>query len=300
MRVLSQAAKIALGTVQLGIPYGVSNPHGKVSQSNAHQLLNTALELGIDTLDTAQSYGDSESVIGEWLEKRPSNSKLPKIVTKIIAIPPERIAETLQRSLDTLKINQIDAILLHQEDDLMGLHGPVVWRSLSALKAAGRISKVGVSSYSPETLLELTRRHELDIVQIPYNLLDRRFVSPELCQAYRSGDIEVHARSIFLQGLFFLNPTTCPPHMTFACSALQKIQTLTAQSGFSAPLLSLASAMAHATISKAVIGVTSAQELQELTHWSLPPPDLELDQAFQQIGQSCPEVIDPRRWPLIR
>ena len=198
------ASKIALGTAQFGLNYGVSNFSGQVSFSSIKSILELAKSSGINTLDTAIAYGNSESMLGmagceDW-----------KIVTKIPQLPENLIdtstwiSDQIFSSMDRLNVKHIDAILFHHPEQLLSKNGDHFFYELKKLKENGYINKIGISIYDPEQIAGIITRYDIDIVQCPINILDRRMLDSEWFNKLVSKKIEIHARSIFLQGLLLM------------------------------------------------------------------------------------------------
>ncbi len=283
---------LALGTVQLGLSYGVSNKGGQVPESEARAILAAALELGIDTLDTARAYGTSERVIGGCADRS------FKTVTKVKT--PAELAESLR----ALNAREVHGLLLHREEALLEAEGDLVWNALSDHKREGRVRKIGVSSHSPEALAKILARFPVDLIQVPFNLLDRRFFTPELVARYLEKRVEVHARSVFLQGLLFLDEPRLPPPMkAFAVPTLRRVAEIAKQLGATPARLSLSLATRHPSIHRTVVGVTSARELRELAGWEpvrVPP---ELNRELGELWRLTEgRIVDPLQWgiPLVR
>ena len=196
--------KLALGTVQFGLHYGVANTSGRVSIEEAGAILVRASELGIDTIDTAIAYGDSEAVLGKTLKPHQN------IVTKLPGMPDtvsqvwEWVEEQVNQSLDRLGVEAVYGLLLHQPTQLLGDNGPELFNALQRLKSEGRVSKIGVSIYAPEELGKLVDRFDFDLIQAPLNIIDRRLISSGWADRLKSAGIEIYARSAFLQGLLLM------------------------------------------------------------------------------------------------
>ena len=198
--------RIVIGTAQFGSPYGVANTKlEEVSPTEVSGILKYALSEGINTIDTAINYGDSEAKLGGF------GVDDFQIVTKLPAIPNNYsdinswVEEQLNNSFDRLKVRSIYGVLLHNSQDLLGFKGPELWESLQELKRKKIVKKVGYSIYSPWELDELYEPFPPDIVQAPYNILDRRLSLSGWLDRLSSNDIEIHIRSVFLQGLLLLN-----------------------------------------------------------------------------------------------
>ncbi|MDX2171928.1 MAG: aldo/keto reductase [Bacteroidota bacterium] len=198
---MMNVSRIALGTVQFGLNYGVSNVSGKTDSDEVFKILNTAYKFGIHTLDTAIAYGDSEQVIGTIsLNEFDIVSKFP---TTVKTSKDLRIA--LQQSLQNLNTPVLYGYLAHNADSL--IHHPELWQTLLEFKTEKIVKKIGYSLYLPNQLEQLLALNYLpDIIQVPYSFVDRRF-EPHF-KHLKSIGCEIHARSAFLQGLFFLNPTS--------------------------------------------------------------------------------------------
>jgi aryl-alcohol dehydrogenase-like predicted oxidoreductase len=196
--------KIGLGTVQFGVPYGVTNTTGQVNPTQAQAITHRAYAAGIDTLDTAIAYGSSETVLGDigvesW-----------KVITKLPAVPEhcDDISSWLnaqvEASLARLKLGRVYALLLHRPAQLLEEIGPVLNTALQTLKANGIVDKIGVSVYGTAEMEALFGRYTFDLVQAPLNIVDRTFVDSGWAQRLNNEGIEIHTRSAFLQGLLLV------------------------------------------------------------------------------------------------
>lgn len=202
--------KLALGTVQFGQSYGVANQVGQVPVAEAKAILEYAASNGIDMLDTAMGYGDSEQRLGEigipeW-----------QVVSKLPAVPDgcgdivDWIRESVQRSLQRLGLSRLYALLLHKPQQLLGADGSQIYNALQQLKEYGLVQKIGISIYDPAELDDLVIRYEFDVVQAPFNLLDRRLIDSGWMSRLADSATELHVRSIFLQGLLLMPPYDRP------------------------------------------------------------------------------------------
>ena len=203
--------RIALGTVQFGLPYGVANQGGMVGFEEAARILEEAALAGIDTLDTAAAYGDSELTlgrigVGSW-----------NIVTKLSALDLDGtdvesvILSEAEASLKRLNVERVHAVLLHRPEQLLGAQGNRLFKALQRLKSEGFAKKIGVSIYQPDELGPLMAGGDLDLVQAPLSILDRRLVESGWASRLKARGVELHARSVFLQGLLLMPPKTRAP-----------------------------------------------------------------------------------------
>jgi aryl-alcohol dehydrogenase-like predicted oxidoreductase len=183
--------------VQFGLPYGIANQLGQVSRNEAKAMLKIASAIGIDTLDTAITYGESEAClgtvgIGDF-----------KVVTKLPAIPygcldiGGWVKQQVEASLSRLRVRNVYGLLLHRSEDLLGSNGRALYQALESLKDKGLVNKIGISIYSPDQLELLTTNIRFDLVQTPFNLLDRRLLSSGWMQKLKDRGFEIHTRSAF-------------------------------------------------------------------------------------------------------
>jgi len=202
--------KLALGTVQFGMDYGVANVSGRVTAHEASAILHRGQECGIDTLDTAIAYGSSEAVLGQlgvegW-----------KIISKLPAVPDgcqdvaQWVHDQVQQSLERLGVKQLHGVLLHRPAQLLEHVGLTLYDALQHIKNQGITQKIGVSVYGPDELDALFDIYTLDLVQAPLNILDRALMESGWASRLHVAGVEVHARSVFLQGLLLLPPSERP------------------------------------------------------------------------------------------
>lgn len=193
-----------LGTAQLGLNYGISNSTGQPSSDQAREILQSAHVLGVKILDTAFAYGDSEKVLGELNENRfEIISKLPDLSNIEFTGENKRISNFLQRTLINTNQKQLHAYLLHTINNL-NFSGKSLWRQMQEFKVQGLTKKIGYSLYSPKQLDIYFDEYKPDIVQIPMNVLDREFQKTGWLKKLKDNGVEIHVRSVFLQGLLLM------------------------------------------------------------------------------------------------
>jgi len=198
--------KIALGTVQFGQNYGVANESGQVSAHECSLILDEAFSHGIDTIDTAIGYGESEAVLGQFdLESWKIISKLPRLPESEFGGASSWVADQVTASFNRLKVGSLYGILLHCPDQLFSPDGKDIYQSLIRLKEMGYIQKIGVSIYSPDELDKIFQEMQFDIVQAPLSILDRRLIHSGWLARLSEANVEIHIRSIFLQGLLLMS-----------------------------------------------------------------------------------------------
>ncbi len=196
--------KLALGTVQFGLNYGVANALGRVGNDQVAMILNRALECGFDTLDTAVSYGISENVLGKLgVHQWKVVSKLPSIPNGCNDVYSWVSSQTIN-SLSLLKLDRLHGMLLHRPEQLLGPYGNSLYKALQRIKAEGLVDKIGVSVYGLSQLEQLIGEYKFDLVQAPLNILDRSLIDSGWAMRLHEMGIEVHTRSAFLQGLLLM------------------------------------------------------------------------------------------------
>ncbi|MEW6989362.1 aldo/keto reductase [Colwelliaceae bacterium 6441] len=291
--------KLALGTVQFGLNYGITNVKGKVSVAEVEKILALAKNIGITTLDTAAAYGESESVLGELNAGNNFTivTKIPELSTQSLSI-----ADIVDNSLTRLGCKKIDALLFHHADDLTSSQAHEYYHQAAQLKEQGVINKLGISVYQPEQVVNICQRFNIDIVQLPMNWLDQRFVKNEIKNVLLT--TEVHVRSLFLQGILLADIEDLPayflPFKEKINSFHQYCHALHCQP------LTLALALIHQQqfIDKAVIGCCSVTQLEQIAEHYLLAQQLinQNTEKMQHIGQKLASnneaLITPSLWNI--
>jgi len=284
--------KLALGTVQFGLNYGVANTTGQVTREMAGAVLFRAQALGLDTLDTAIAYGESETVLGglgvkDW-----------KVVSKLPAVPEgcpnvaEWVMQLTQGSLRRLGLKRLYGLLLHRPGRLLESIGPDLYVALQTLKAEGLVDKIGVSVYGFKELADLWPKYKLDLVQAPVNILDRRLVNSGWADRLKDAGVEVHARSIFLQGLLLIPPDKRPARFDRWSEVWQEWDHWLSETGLTPVQACLRYANAISAIGRVVVGVDSVAQLDEI----VAAVDGTLDSlpAFKPLQDE--RLINPATW----
>jgi aryl-alcohol dehydrogenase-like predicted oxidoreductase len=285
-------AKLVLGTAQFGLNYGISNQYGQLQLPEVQAILNEAEKAGITTLDTAAAYGNSEQTIKQAIDA--SNSHF-RIISKYPPNMPElAIRQAFGASLDRLGVSNLHGYLLHSYSSYSV--NPAIVDKLNTLKTEGRVDKIGISLYHPAEAEELLHRNvPIDIVQLPYSIFDRRFehVLPEL----KMRGIETHVRSVYLQGLYFMQPAQLPKHLAPVADKLTALQQLAINYNLPLGAVCLGFALANTSITNVVIGVESLHTLQEnISYCNLKLPD-DLIAALQQLKEDNEDILLPYKWP---
>ena len=246
--------KLALGTVQFGLDYGISNDSGMVGSDMVRDILKEAKKWNIDTLDTARAYGNSEDILGEV------GVDSFKLVSKyLINDADQDLSTQLKESLKKLNQENLYGYLSHSAEILLA--NPSHYELLRTYQTSGLISKIGVSLYHPSELERIIKTLGVpDLIQIPYNPLDVRF--QPYFEELKSKGVEIHVRSAFLQGLFFMDPKQLSSFFDPVKGYLKKLMTLIPEPNHRAAAL-LAFGANNPAIDKVVFGVNTIQQLVE-------------------------------------
>ena len=259
-------SKIALGTVQFGIDYGINSIEGQVQPGQVDSILNYARLKGIDLLDTAPAYGNSEKILGKM------DVTNFKVVTKTRHFDSFKInnndVKTLNSdfycSLNDLKQSKVYGVLVHNAGDLLKPGAGKLFDQLQELKQAEKIMKIGVSVYSHSQLQSILDNFDIDLVQLPFNILDRRMIDSGMLAKLQEKDIEVHSRSVFLQGLLLMSEKNRPDK--FQCwNVLWKIwHEWLNDNQISALEATIKYAISIPEITKGLVGVDTVNQLKEI------------------------------------
>ncbi|RTY34219.1 aldo/keto reductase [Chlorobium phaeovibrioides] len=284
--------RIALGTVQFGLDYGIANQSGQVTRSVARQMLQLAAAEGIDTLDTAINYGESESCLGEI------GTEGFRIVTKLPAVSSDCcdiagwINDQVSASLSRLGSRSLYGLLLHRSDQLLGSEGRAIYDALQGLKASGLVEKIGVSIYDPHELDLLIPKFHFDLVQAPFNLVDRRLSESGWLSRLKLEGVEIHTRSAFLQGLLLMQQEAIPSKFAQWSGLLSKWHTWLSDNQVSVVQACLAFPLAFSEIDRVVIGADSVAQLEQI----IAATKLAVPVTFPDLCCSDENLINPSRW----
>jgi aryl-alcohol dehydrogenase-like predicted oxidoreductase len=277
--------RIALGTVQFGLNYGISNADGKTSLEEVTSILSLAKQQGISTLDTAAAYGNSEEVVGKCADLG------FQIVSKFIDRGDQKfVRESLHASLQKLKRNSLYGYLAHHASTL--IDHPTYWEELILLKENKQVEKIGYSLYTTEELEKLLRLDMIpDIVQLPFNLLDQRFL-PYFKQL-KDRSVEIHVRSAFLQGLLLMEVQDLGAFFNPVKTVIERlVQKFSSVDERAAALVLFC--LQQTSIDKVVIGVNTKSQLEN--NLAFMQRGISIDNDFH-VGQIPEHVLMPNMWP---
>ena len=284
--------RLALGTAQFGLPYGIANQAGQVTRSEAATMLQLALADGIDTLDTAIAYGESEVCLGEV------GTQGFRLVTKLPAMPDDCadvgawVQQQVNASLSRLGVLGVYGLMLHRSEQLLGSNGVELYQALQALKDNDHVQKVGVSIYSPSELVALIPHYRFDLVQAPFNLLDQRLYNTGWMQRLKDSNVEIHTRSAFLQGLLLMKQADIPSKFSPWDALWQKWHRWLDVHDDSAVRACLDFSMSFPEIDRVIVGANSVIQLEKIVSAAKSQPISDLPDLLCEDEN----LINPARW----
>ncbi|MBL0738850.1 aldo/keto reductase [Flavobacterium sp. GN10] len=251
--------KLVLGTVQMGLDYGINNKAGKIPVEESFRILKKAFELGINTIDTAEAYGSAHQVIGNF--HRLNSNIQYKIITKFPhEIKKDEVEQKIVSYVEELNVNNLEVLMFHSFDSYQ--KNKETLPILNNLKSRGLIKNIGVSVYTNFQIEVLLSEDEVSVIQLPFNLLDNEFQRGDLLEKAKLANKEIHTRSAFLQGLFFKNQFNDEVSLQLE-DHLVKINNISEKEGISLTELALSYCLAQRNIDKVLIGVDSENQLIE-------------------------------------
>ena len=293
-------SRLVLGTVQLGMPYGIANTTGKPDRETARAIIKTAWERGIRIFDTAQGYGESEDVLGDALAHNGVVSEA-RVITKFHPsfdhANRRELLESLDISLEKLRVPELEGIFFHKEE-FLDLWDNGLGEIVEEIHTLGKVAKVGISVYSPERALQALEKDGIDCVQIPTNILDHRFEQRGVFDRAEKLRKQIFIRSIYLQGLLVLNPEKLSGKMQFAKDILQKVTMIAREYDTSTQELALAYVKQSFPDAYILIGAETPQQVQENCDlWERVALPEEALQEIRTIFASTDEhILNPAQW----
>jgi aryl-alcohol dehydrogenase-like predicted oxidoreductase len=286
------SSRLVLGTAQLGLPYGVANQSGLMDQQEAAKILELAWSEGVATLDTAAAYGESERRLGEigvgqW-----------RVISKLPAVPESAadvgawVRSSIERSLRLLGVPCLYGLLLHRPRQLLEPAGKALYRALLQAKDRGEVTKIGVSIYGPEDLDALGGQFAFDLIQGPMNIFDRRLSATGWLAKLHAAGIEIHIRSIFLQGLLLMEPPRRPAQFNAWQDLWEKWDAWLEEQSLTPLQACVGFASSQHDVDGIVVGVDSLRHLRGILDGAkgvpVPPP--------AHLQSDDLELINPSRW----
>tara|TARA_B100000886_G_scaffold340021_1_gene307506 strand:- start:6536 stop:7375 length:840 start_codon:yes stop_codon:yes gene_type:complete len=277
--------KLGLGTVQFGLNYGISNSSGIISDNDIEKVFETISKNGISYIDTAQAYGNAEKRIGRF------DLTNYKVISKINkSLKSNEIEKHFLTSLDNLGLNKLYGLLVHDFNHFKFDNS--IYHEIKKLKNMGYLEKIGFSLYETNELNYLLKNKiEFDILQIPYSIFDQRF--SDLLDTLKLNKVEIHARSIFLQGLVFLNPESLSNYFDPIKNHLKKFREETYKNGISIESACLNFVCQDKRIDCALIGINKFKELVNI----LDSYDEKISTTvFKKFEIEDNNLLNPSKW----
>ncbi len=255
-----------LGAAQLGLPYGIANQRGALTDQQAQDLLEAAWEAGFRRFDTAADYGESEQRLGRFARSSAEVKRNIRLVTKLPAdTPPDTgaILRVIDASRRRLGVDELDGLLIHETRPYFQQRAPFRDAFLEALDH-GWVRRAGLSVYGGGEIRQVADREEVTLVQLPCSILDQRLVRGGELHLLKRRDVEIHARSLFLQGVLLMPAERLPQHLAPLMPFIQKIEDLADELDVSQKELALAYGLSVAEIDDLVVGAETVEQVQEL------------------------------------
>jgi aryl-alcohol dehydrogenase-like predicted oxidoreductase len=299
-------SKITLGTAQLGFPYGISNQIGKISSITATEILKQTINMKINSFDTAPNYGKSEELIGNFIQNSKNDcikitTKIPRIILgnkeKINSSVYNFINQSIKKSSKKLQTEKIPIVLLHNSED-MKLFKDDISSSFNKLKKENKIKFSGVSVYTIEDIKEFLNQNEFDVIQIPINIFNSKIIDSGLLSELKKNNKIIFARSIYLQGLFFLNPKKLPTHLKKVKSKLENLCQISKEYDRSIEDICFSFIRDISEIDSMIIGLESINQLKNNVKLLNSPPlnDKLLNKIYTEFNNISEEIVNPSLW----
>lgn len=282
--------KLAIGTAQFGLNYGIANQNGKVNANQIQSILDFAHEKGINILDTAKAYGNSEKSIGNYLKL---TEKTWYIVTKI-SDSDKNLIEQIQDSKEKLTVYPT-TILAHSAKLFLD---PIFQSKLQETKDKELVHSIGVSLYNEEEINQvLDSKIKPDVIQLPMNILDTRLYRCGVLSKLFDREIEIHVRSAFLQGLFYLSKAELEDGFKDVIPYLEKLKSISADIDLTLSGLSLLWLVNLEEVSKVIIGVDNVNQLRTHIDTLQKNIDSSVFEEALSIYYENENILNPSLWP---
>jgi aryl-alcohol dehydrogenase-like predicted oxidoreductase len=288
--------KLGLGTVQWGLPYGVSNHSGVSSPKTVSTLLSAARSHGIKVLDTAPSYGKSEEVLGE------NNLEGFRLITKTPSFTTNRIENTeidllkqvFYSSLNLLGTKKVYGLLIHHANNLLIAGGEKLVAQMVNLKNEGLVQKIGVSVYDSSQIDSVLKIFNPDLVQLPLNVLDQRLLESGHLDLLKSQGTEIHVRSVFLQGLLLMPLDNIPLFFKPIYPILVRWRNAAREQGLTPLQAAISFVKNLPSVDTVLVG------FENLVQFNTCLESFSIDRKFDASGLACknPIFVNPSMWKI--
>ncbi len=291
--------KLGLGTVQFGYEGGgACTAEARVTQEEIRRILELARNAGLRLVDTSAQAGRSQEFIGQCMPEFPEFQLLSRVPVfeagEIASRQAEQMEHAMRHTLETLRVQRLYGVLFQHPADLLAEPGKRLLKRMQGLQQQGLIDKIGVSVSHAAEIDRVLRVFVPDIVQLPLNIFDQRLLQGCWLQTLKSEGVEVHARSIFLQGVL-LEPTHPHPWFWPIRKRLQDYHNYLVAEGLTPMEAAISFIAGIPEVDYALVGVSSARHLQEiLDAYALRATDCD----FSRFAVSEEKYINPALWNL--
>jgi aryl-alcohol dehydrogenase-like predicted oxidoreductase len=289
-----EVSELSLGTVELGLDYGISAHEHRPSEQQAIELLHFALDRGINLVDTARAYGEAERIIGLALKDRRSEYVL---VSKAIPVPgePSKVRRQVEESLIQLQTDRVDVMMVHCRA-AQALPDDATMETFQRLREQGKIRFLGASVYGPAAMKDAANCDWFDCIQVGYSAIDRRIETEALPLAAEK-DIGVVARSVLLKGALSEQYLQLPQGLNSLKRSIEQLAAI-AGSVSRLPELAYRYVCSRASPQSALIGTGRRSEIEEcIRYLQLGPLSSDEMRAVHEVQVAEERWLNPGNWP---
>jgi aryl-alcohol dehydrogenase-like predicted oxidoreductase len=296
---MNDHSRLVLGTVQLGMPYGIANKSGQPNISLATAIVETAWRGGIRRFDTAQGYGDSEKVLGRALNNLGISDQaqvISKLDPSLDYTNREAVKRSVNESLDNLKISCLHGFMLHREEIIDHFNEGII-DTLNDFVNEGIIKSIGISVYSPDRAIQAIQYNAVKLIQLPANILDHRFRSYGVFDFAVQNKKDIYIRSVFLQGLILLTGSELPDQMKFAKEVLDDLNAFCRDNGLSRWELAISYVKCRYPESYVLFGAEAVKQVEDnIARWDYTVGEELMRTIDERYGHVDENIINPLRW----
>jgi aryl-alcohol dehydrogenase-like predicted oxidoreductase len=293
-------SKLSIGTVQFGMLYGIVNNQEQVDYKDVSKILGIANQHGINMLDTAPSYGNSEEILGSIIYGQSLDivTKVPRCNGDVVSTAYlDSVIVSLYRSLEKLNVNGVYGLLIHECDDLFKLGGERIFAVLEKIRSMGIVNKIGVSVYTDEQISRVLDNFDIDIIQVPVNIFDQRLVRNGLLDKLKKQGVEIHARSAFLQGILLMPLDLIPSYFYPIIKKFEDFNTTANKLSLTNLELALSYIYSIREVDRIIVGVKTEQQLLDIVNSKIVEV---LSEDVRHLSITDPCFLNPSLWSFAR
>jgi len=282
--------KLILGTVQFGLNYGINNSIGKVKEDEAFKILQASVEQNVNIFDTAANYGDSEEILGRCFNQIPNREI--NIITKLDS--KLSIEDSLFQSLDRLRVRKVKYVMFHSFEHYV--KNKEILKEFIKKHKNIHFENLGVSVYTNNEIELLLLDKNIDLVQVPFNLLDNKYQKGDLLKKAKENDKIIHVRSIFLQGLFYKQLESIQGKLSNLKNDLKKLNEIAEINKIDLNKMAMSYVLSKSYIDGVLFGVDSLKQLNDNISASNHQLDSKIIDAIDNIRVLNSELLNPVNW----